>query len=808
MSWKYIGTAFNSWKYIGTAFNAWKYVGTSPTTYQPAETTVTPLIWLDGTISGNEFVDKSGNGRNFTITNKDFTASYFPYKSIATISAPAADTVLIAADINNFLYDSGGTPNEIPVTSLFQNIDYENKLFCKHIDQTVDGNGVETQEPYVTDIVLYASVLTGADLQTANIYYSVPTEQTSNVQWVAKDGNDTTGDGSKALPWLTLNKGFTEAAGTDRIYIKTGEYAERITVNSNLELFGLGLVIQNPADYCLYATADITITANHFYFERDDNIAIRAFVNYTGTWTFNNCKVDGAAAFYKTAGSDGVLTVNNCVIDGKFTTMMAILNLNTILFNDSDDSAISIWNTLNSTNSKYKQLSTSGIIEPKQTGFDVNCLGDNISDIMVKDLSAAYAGNITFDRCTITPVNGVIESLLSYTAALNLTYTYCTINSDGTSADLIDFVNTGDVVFENNTINDVNGSVKFDGSIVGQSASIKDNSFISDYEHSILVTDYNTDFQTNIMNSEVGSRVLIKCATVDVSPATIKNNIIISKTDAVGIVLQLGVEGVPASEGYLDGSIIEQNAIYGPQYFGNSAGSVHSILVYDQEAHVRYNYMNGNFLGIVMKHEGSLVTNTAVYYNLVINCPGALLSKGIQGVKYYNNTVVWESVNLGYGIKAQFDDGYPGSYSDFTIIKNNIFVDNYTATPGQGAIQFEHANDYANSESDYNTVYSKNSTKFGTLAGTDYNLAGWQGQGFGTNSQDLSEAQFNALFTDYDNGDYSLITGSAAIGAGETLAAAYDDGLDASTDWGGSATLPTIVTKQQTGRWDVGAYVS
>jgi hypothetical protein len=42
------------------------------------------------------------------------------------------DAVLIAADINNFLYDAGGTPNAIPVVSLFQDIDYEHKIFCKH----------------------------------------------------------------------------------------------------------------------------------------------------------------------------------------------------------------------------------------------------------------------------------------------------------------------------------------------------------------------------------------------------------------------------------------------------------------------------------------------------------------------------------------------------------------------------------------------------------------------------------------------------------------------------------------------------
>ena len=69
------------------------------------------LVWLDGELDGNEFVDKSGNARNFTITNKDFTANYFPYKSAATISAPVGDATLIAADVNNFLYGPGADLN-------------------------------------------------------------------------------------------------------------------------------------------------------------------------------------------------------------------------------------------------------------------------------------------------------------------------------------------------------------------------------------------------------------------------------------------------------------------------------------------------------------------------------------------------------------------------------------------------------------------------------------------------------------------------------------------------------------------------
>jgi hypothetical protein len=96
------------------------------------------LFWLNGKIfqtGGNYyFFDRTGNGRHFLITNYDFDAVWtngLPYKSIATISAPVGDAVLIAADINNTLYDVGGNPNQIPCVSLFQDIGYDHKLFCQ-----------------------------------------------------------------------------------------------------------------------------------------------------------------------------------------------------------------------------------------------------------------------------------------------------------------------------------------------------------------------------------------------------------------------------------------------------------------------------------------------------------------------------------------------------------------------------------------------------------------------------------------------------------------------------------------------------
>jgi hypothetical protein len=204
------------------------------------------LFWLDGLISGTQLLDKSGNGRHFTITEKDFADGWMvgmPYKSAATISAPVGDATLIAADINNYLYASNGTPNQIPVISLFQDVDYEHKLFCRHFAQVIDAYGVETNEPRVLDIVLYNTVKTGGELTNCQTYYGVPVENTSTSVWLSPLGNDSTGNGTKATPYRTLSK--VRDTTKTVVYCKTGAYnytgAVTWTGATKLNIIGIGL---------------------------------------------------------------------------------------------------------------------------------------------------------------------------------------------------------------------------------------------------------------------------------------------------------------------------------------------------------------------------------------------------------------------------------------------------------------------------------------------------------------------------------------------------------------------------------------
>jgi len=196
--------------------------------YPPAYELAT--LWLDGSIVDVEgakyFVDKKA-GNNVLITGYDFPTGWvsgFPYKSAATID----------------VFGQTG----VPVVSLFQNFDYANQYFTRHVAQVVDGNLVETSEPYVCEIVAYSEALTGTDLTSANTYYGVPVEDV-NAKWVSKAGNDGTGNGSKATPWLTLSKAeATITADIDqKIYVKSGVYNETNWLASakNAHYIGIGL---------------------------------------------------------------------------------------------------------------------------------------------------------------------------------------------------------------------------------------------------------------------------------------------------------------------------------------------------------------------------------------------------------------------------------------------------------------------------------------------------------------------------------------------------------------------------------------
>jgi len=279
------------------------------------------LFWLDGKVSkigaNYYFIDKTGNGRNFLITNYDFDSTSaikgFPYKSSATISAPSGDATLIVADVNSFLY-TAGTPNQLPVVSLFQDVDYEHKLFTRHKLQTVSNDSIEMFEPRVYDVVLYNTVKTSLDLTKCQIYYRVPAEIAGAI-WYSPSGNNTTGTGTKSNPYLTLAKNLTTHFN---VYCKSGTYdfpQANFSAAALLSIYGTGFTRFS------YSSA-ISVNSNRPL--KFKNIIINGNGSSTNSIqpkygvTFENCsliKTSGTSFISTTTGGTmGDFIVKNCVL--------------------------------------------------------------------------------------------------------------------------------------------------------------------------------------------------------------------------------------------------------------------------------------------------------------------------------------------------------------------------------------------------------------------------------------------------------------------------------------------------------------
>lgn len=236
---------------------------------------------------------------------------------------------------------------------------------------------------------------------------------------------------------------------------------------------------------------------------------------------------------------------------------------------------------------------------------------------------------------------------------------------------------------------------------------------------------------------------------------------------------------------------------------------MHGIFIYATTVDSSMNYVEGSNLGYVMKSAGG-VNASSIKYNIVVDITEPFLSKGVIGVKYTNNVGIFKAGNNNaIGLLLMEDPVFPGSYSQNTIFKNNIIVDSRSSI--DTIFISASSNDLIGCEIDYNIYYKENINQnhFAFIDGNWKTFVEWQALGYDTHSVLLSESQFNNLFTDYENGDYSLKTGSVAIGAGIALGELYNTGLDASTNWGNETQLPSVVTKPQpsVGGWDCGAYI-
>jgi hypothetical protein len=658
------------------------------------------LFWLDGTILDFEgtkyFVDKSGNDRNFTITNYDITATNgFPYKSKSTISAPVADAVLIAADLNNFLYASDGTPNQIPIVSLFQDVDYEHKLFCRHAEQQVDAGLVETYEARVLDIVMYSTVKANADLTECQSFFSVPVEVTTNVLWVSKLGNDTTGNGSKVNPYLTIRKA---AVNNRTVYIKSGVYSENhnasasgyCLINSSTTFVGIGRVeVSSQASAAqIFGILDTKVCNFKGLYVND---AVRKFgFNFLGTTaragSVEKCFVNnatkpiiGTAISYKLINS--ILDGNSFCETGKFSETIQSCNFNVSILTGGGTG-----NVFKCHNSKIVGFSTAS------GSFSLIEMIGNISTLSLFSINSTQNGGslVFFANKLVTSITHNLGVLDSVSITDNI------ITSTGLDIDV--------------TVS------------VAESVTI---------ERNILLA-YTDKFAKIAVNKGVTATTV-----------SIKHNYIESKNlgdPAIAVGNESNVS-YNTITGTIEGNRVKMIRDFVPTALPTS----HSIVVFNNsQVDIISNYISGGGLGTVYKTKSLDSTGKKVAYNLIENCSNGLVNKGVCNLMISNNTVL-NCYKEGANIIDNETDVATGN-----IFKNNIIVDLLSASAA-----YNHLIKSATGETTINNnrYYSANNATPYNAGGADINFAAWQALGFDADSLESNPNLTNFIPTPVVTGE-------------------------------------------------------
>lgn len=723
------------------------------------------LLNIDGTIlqveSNYYLADKSINHRHLLITGYDFPENWsggVPYKSAATLSAPVGDTEFIAFDtayLNNFWY-TDGTPNQIPVVSLFQDIDYAHLFFTRHLPQQVDVNGVETFEPRVKEIVIYANAKAGADLIKCNSYYSVPVEDT-NAKWVDFVNGVDEASGSKAAPWKTLAGLLTkDLTGVTNVYFKTGgtSITGNTTLNKDVNYVAVGgTSIARSSTYSLSLSTNLLFKGFHIISESakgyafiNNNSATIEKIKVSGLHQYGALRINADATVKDVILNDRLVILGNggTILGGYFSSTQ---NIDYAIFSNGGSGKRVI---------KYNRFIKGSIINTVTSDFDI------INN------ETSYTG--LFYNQNTSAITGTVNILH------NIVY------MKGHST----FIKT------NSAVNDI--IVRYTWNIANNKIFVKGNyagAFVS------LRNQSNVVVENNIVIGEMSNGIRL-CEffnyNTTVSNIRVNNNYVYAASTSGQIIF--GTEdGVSVNK--ISGINVYNNHLTLSQYFGIFANP-HAIGIFDcANAKIHHNYVNGASIGTVIKdtYLGE-VNNGEIYNNVYKNCTSSSMSKGAIGVKFYNNTYIRTSEDFDGDIVPKsfitiLSNSIVGGGTN-TIVKNNIFVDNEKVDVNSSVYGIDVADVVTGLVANNNVVYTQNVLVNGVTYPT---LAEWQAAGFDTNSQFTNPNLTPELWP------------TSPITIGENLGTDYDDGLDITTNWGSATQVPSVVTKQQSVPWQVGAYV-
>ncbi len=275
---------------------------------------------------------------------------------------------------------------------------------------------------------------------------------------------------------------------------------------------------------------------------------------------------------------------------------------------------------------------------------------------------------------------------------------------------------------------------------------------------------------------------------------TYRNNSITS-VNTQGYLLQAGDESPGSTNNHLDGEVISGNKL---SWNGANSPSVitHGLFAgYNVNSVIKYNYLDNVPYGIIFKSGtdagvNMTFTSGGCAYNICRNGKFAGRVKGINGVRFYNNTFYSGDGKGWYLLLITGNmDRAVSAPSTGTKVFNNIFY----STIQIPMIKIE-SDCLAGFESDYNIYWCSAGEPTFDIDGTTVTWSQWRARGFDAHSRIMNPNCLNTIdFVPAIRLDYGI-----------TLGAEWQAGLSTTASW---VVDSAPSTTDQNGTWQVGARV-
>lgn len=525
--------------------------------------------------------------------------------------------------------------------------------------------------------------------------------------YVSPTGNDTTGDGSRLLPYATMTKANTVVLDGQSVWVEKGTY----TRTNFLEIFrgswySNGATMNNSIARAFTLALGGTDVKYISGFIIDGTGCTQASVNLRASaanGTINNCNFINSTLYainsVSTAGDNWV--VNNSTLDSGTTAL--IVSYVDIEFN----------------NCTFPNVRGDGFYRLTGTG-NLTVNNCDITVLSGRMLYARAAGTYTFYNNTIT-TSGDISDLTYFYAgfAIDFNFTYNTFTSAHTSTDhLIYSLNyrVANIIINNNTITLTNGNFnKYAISVL--------------YTTTCEINNNTIDCQAN--KAQIVGNIQAKANTAGAT-LSINDNTIYSRNEE-GYNITAGTEGTSADD---DKMIIEilRNTIYSAYYYdGTSTGFVHSIHVgFNKNFTIQDNNIYGAGYGLALEHGGDSTIGGAISGNTIIDALAAIRINGISDCIVQSNEIKSTKSYCSTLISVTIQTN-PSLTTD---INNNIL---YLGSGITIAYWIYFETNCVPKTIDYNQVYGVSETPNYRIEGTTYStwaaiqVAGWEANGQNTN---------------------------------------------------------------------------